>query len=281
MGTRVLLATPLRADLGISGVDNGLPVVDSRHEDAVESTVAKLASLDGQLIVTCATQDLAEIRRLITFAEIRHPHIRVALEPIDGTPLAVGVISSLVDEIGNQQDASGTHLARQFSALDHLRQRVWSAAWLPSVSKLRSPAPSVLQHARSILPGSGFLAIHGGRGRVINASRRPLTGIEPLPDHVLLHSPPEAPDWVLPAVTTAVSPSSTSEVRAVREPVDTFGRTDVVEFVAIPADFHEASLPVAAAVATCAACGVQHARSACPFCKMAAASADLQGAVNP
>lgn len=61
MGTRVLLAAPLRASLGISGSDNGLPVVDSRHPDA-----------------------------------------RVAVETVSGTPLAIGVLSSLVDEISGQ-----------------------------------------------------------------------------------------------------------------------------------------------------------------------------------
>lgn len=58
-GTRVLLAAPLRSELGLFRSDGGLPVADSRHADAVESTIESLASSDGQLLATTGVPSAA------------------------------------------------------------------------------------------------------------------------------------------------------------------------------------------------------------------------------
>ncbi len=273
MGTRVLLATSLRPELGVSGNDNGLPVVDSRHVDVVESTICELASSHGQLIVACADHDYESIRRIVTHAQLRGDDFQVAIETIGGTPLAIGVIASLADEIGGQTDVDAQ--AAQFAALDYLREHVWSAAWLPSVSQLRNPAPSVLQHVRSWLPHSGFLAVDGSDAHVDWAPKAPLSTVPLLEGFALIRSPSEAPAWVAAAVEDAIRPESVSEVIPVRDSIDSFGSRQVAEFVAIPADFHDRSRPRHETVSSCAACGVRHARPFCPYCKMA--TANLQG----
>lgn len=274
-GTRVILATPLRPELGISGSDGGLPVVDSRHPDAVESTIKSLASSDGQLIVACGIDDYDEIRRLVTHAKIRTGHTRIAIETIPGTPLALNVVSSLVDEIGSD---GGDPVARQLAALDHLREHLWSAVWLPSVAKLGAPQPTLLQHVRSWFPNSGFLATLNPNGSVVPVSRSSMTGIPELPGFAVIHSPTEAPEWVVPAVIQSLGSSSASEIVPIRDSIDSYGTRSAVEFIALPVDFLDRSRPHPEDIAECPGCGVRHARHICPFCKMSAPAVESQGA---
>ncbi len=276
-GTRVLLATPLRPELGISGSDGGLPVVDSRHPDAVESTINSLASSDGQLIVACGVDDYDDIRRLVTHAKIRTGHTRIAVETIPGTPLAINVVSSLVDEIGDDDDEP---VARQFAALDHLRRHLWSAAWLPSVAKLRTPQPSIVQHVRSWLPNSGFLITLSPAKSVLGVHRASMTGITELPGHAVIHSPTEAPEWVVPAVTETLGARTSSEIVPIRDSIDSYGTRSAVEFIALPVNFLDQSRPRPEDVVACSGCGIRHARPTCPFCKMAATAVEPQGATQ-
>lgn len=275
MGTRVLLAAKLRAELGVSGSDGGLPVVDLRHPEAVESTIKSLASSDGQLIVACGVADYEHIRRLVTHAQTRSGHARIAIETIPGTPLAISVVSSLADEIsghGNEQTAW------QFAAFDYLRAHLWSAVWLPGVAKLRSPQPSLFQHVRSWLPNSGFLATLSPTPRVVDASEAPLSHIPALSDYALINSPSSAPDWVVPAVAREMMSQSSSEVVPIRDSIDSYGTKSAVEFIAIPTNFHDQSRPKPHLVVECSACGTHHGRIACPFCKMATVTAEPLGA---
>jgi hypothetical protein len=222
-------------------------------------------------IVTCSIGDLEEVRKLLTYTSIRTPGFRAALEPLPGSPLAVGVVSSLADDLN---DPGGDTLAWQISALDYLRARIWSAVWLPSVSGLTTPSPSVLQHLRSWLPGSGFLAVHGDgskrSGKVLTAQHAPVSGLESRPDVALLHSTLQHPTWIVTAVATALSAQSVSDVSTVREQIDTYGTTQAIELVGVPASFHVDTKPDPHSIAACLACGARHARAACPLCGMAA-----------
>ena len=276
-GTRVLLTAPLRPELGISGSDGGLPVVDSRHPDAVESTIKSLASSDGQLIVACGVDDYEDIRRIVTHAKIRSGHTRIAIETIPGTPLAINVVASLADEIGGDND---NPVARQFAAFDFLREQLWSAVWLPSVAKLRTPQPSIFQHVRSWLPNSGFLATLSPERSVVRVNRASMTSVPSLTDYAVIHSPTEAPDWVVPAVTHALGSKSASEIVPIRESIDSYGTKSAVEFIAVPVNFLELSRPRPEDVVECSGCGIHHARPTCPFCKMAAPVAEPQGVVQ-
>ncbi|TXL61994.1 hypothetical protein [Aeromicrobium terrae] len=261
----MVLATPLRSSLGLSGEHDGLAVVDLRHPDAVESVLGRLHDGGDVPIVTCAAADEEAVRRLITFTQIRYPGFRACLEPLPGTPLAVGVVSSLVDDL-HGDDVFAWRLA----ALDLLRASLWSAVWLPSVTGLSTPTPSLFQHVRSWLPGSGFLAVAAPEPRVLPARSAPVSGVEARPDSALIHSPLTRPTWVVDAVAKAVQPQSVSAVETVREPIDVYGTEAAVELVAVPVSFASASRPDSAAVVACPACGVRHARPTCPVCKMSA-----------
>lgn len=267
VGSRVLLVTALRSSLGLSGNHDGLAVADIRHPDAVETAIWKLGRGGDTIIVTCRQGDADEVRRQLTFTGIRYPGLRTCFEPLPGSPLAVGVVSSLVDDIGSNDDA----LPWQLSALDHLREHLWSAVWMPKVSGLCDPSPSLAQHVRSWFPGSGFLAVSAPIPAVLKAGKAPITGLVPIPDSALIHSPLSSPTWVVPAITTALSPQSVSEVATVRDQVDEYGSADVIELIAAPVAFHSDSRPPAGSIVTCPACDTRHARTTCPVCQMSTA----------
>ncbi|MDX6277919.1 MAG: hypothetical protein QOJ72_2047 [Nocardioidaceae bacterium] len=276
IASRIVLVAPLRSSLGLSGSHDGLPVADIRHPDAVETMLAGFMHGGDTPIVTCSVADVEEVRTLLSYTSVRIPGFRAALEPLPGTPLAVGVVSSLADDL---TDPDGDTLAWQISALDYLRARIWSAVWLPRVSGLTTPAPSLFQHMRSWLPGSGFLAVHGDgtkkSGRVLNARHAPVTGLDPRPDVALLHSTLQHPTWIVPAVATALAAQSVSDVSTVREQIDTYGTTHAVELLGVPASFHADTKPDPQSISACNACGTRHARTACPLCGMTVTAASL------
>lgn len=281
MAGRVVLVTRLRSALGLSGEHDGLAVADIRHPDAVESLLADLHHGGEQPIVACSISDVEDVRRLLTFTSIRYPGFRACLEPLPGTPMGVGVVASLVDDLGSGNDADD--LAWRLRALDHLRATAWSAVWLPSVSGLADPQPNLAQHIRSWFPGSGFLAVQTHGGRVISAGRAPISGLDAQPESALIHSPISGDAWVVDAVASAMQPRSVSDVSTVREQVDAFGTAKAIELVAVPLSFHSDSRPHAGDVVECIACGLRHARTICPSCKMAATSAGsplAQGALT-
>jgi hypothetical protein len=271
MNSRAVLVGPLRPELGVSGDHDGLLVADLRHPDAVESLLGRIHR-NGELpLVTCRAADLEAVRRLVTFASVRYPGLRAAIEPLPGSPLCVGVISSLVDDItSDTYTPAGEVLAWRLAALDLLREHVWSAVWLPTVAGLDEPTPGLAKHVRSWLPGSGFLAVHAPEPDVLPASRAPLTGLEERTDCALVHSPPTRHAWVVDAMRDAIKPASVSELSTVREPIDSFGTAEAIEFLTVPLSFHSHSRPDPGSVTECVACGIRHARHACPVCRMSA-----------
>lgn len=272
MNSRAVLVTALRSDLGVSGEHDGLLVADIRHPDAVESLIGFIHR-NGELpLVTCRDADHQAVRRLLTFASVRYPGLRACLEPLPGTPMCVGVISSLVDDIDADATTSPADvLAWRLSALDLMRDEVWSAAWLPSVAGMADPAPSLVQHMRSWLPGSGYLAVHNPTPEVIPAPRAPITRLDERSDHALIHSSSTTP-WVVGAVRDALRPASVSELSTVRDPIDSFGTAKATELVAVPLSFHTRSRPDHRDITTCVACGIRHARTSCPVCRMSVPS---------
>ena len=271
MNSRAVLLGLLRPELGVSGDHDGLLVADIRHPDAVESLLGGIFR-NGELpLVTCRSADFEAVRRLVTFASVRYPGLRATIDPLPGSPLCVGVISSLVDDItADAHTPASDVLAWRLSALDLLSEQVWSAVWLPSVAGLDEPPPGFAKHVRSWLPGAGFLAIHNPTHEVVSASRAPITGLEERPDSALIHSAATQHAWVVDAMRDAIEPASVSELATVREPIDSFGTSEAIELLTVPLSFHAHSRPDPDAITECGACGVRHARSTCPVCRMSA-----------
>lgn len=264
MACRVVLVMPLRSSLGLSGTHDELLVADIRHPDAVEAMLVSIHRRGEFPIVTCTEEDYDEVCRQVLFTSIRCPGFRACVEPVPGTPTAVSVISSLVEDLDDGEDT----LAWRLSALDYLRRNTWSAVWLPKVSDLTTPPPSLVQHIKSWLPGTGFLVVKSPDPVVMSANKAPLTGLGPRPGWALLHTPLSQPSWVVDAAQRALATDSVSEVATIREPVDAYGSSAAIELIAVPVSFSTDSRPEPAAIVVCPACELRHARPSCPSCKM-------------
>lgn len=97
-------------------------------------------------------------------------------------PLASTLLVRMLGELAMSRHVVPSLLV---SGVGRLEQLITSVAWLGSVARLQRPAPSLLQHARSWLPGSRFAAVLDDEPRVLRLRRN-----EPLPLDRL--DPPEA-----------------------------------------------------------------------------------------
>jgi hypothetical protein len=291
VGLQVLLVGRLRPELGVSGSHEGVAVADIRHPDAVQDAVERLSGRTGTsapdaggadpvpdpgaapvpgpdpVMVVCSVADTAEVRRQLDLLHVALPGVRTLLEPVAGSPLAVAVIAALVGDADGTRDPAG-----QLAMLDTLRARTWSATWLPRVHKLDHPQPSLTQHVRGWLGGSGFLAVHSTPGesgpRVTTCTGAVVPAPSDTPaEGVLMVADSGSPDWVVPAFTKAVGIGSRTDYATWRDPRDAFGVTACAEFLIVPADLDD---PEALAVATaeCPGCGNRHHRATCPYCRM-------------
>lgn len=77
---------------------------------------------------------------------------RCVLFPVDLPPLAGSVMVSLAEAVRPHVD----HPARLIGALPSLSQQIIITAWLSRLGGLRSPTPTVWQHAVSLLPWTAF-----------------------------------------------------------------------------------------------------------------------------
>ncbi len=279
MGLQVLLVGRLRPELGVSGHHEGVAMADIRHPDAVQDAVDRLAgrardaSAPAAVMVLCAVADTAEVRRQLDLLHVALPGVRTLLEPVPGSPLAVAVVAALVGDPDGTRDPSA-----QLVMLDTLRERAWSAAWLPRVHKLDHPQPSLGQHVRGWLGGSGFLAVHSTPGaegpRVLTCAGTAVPEPADTSDGgVLMVADSGAPDWVVPAVADALGIDARTDYATWRDPRDAFGVPACAEFLVVPADLDD---PEALDVATaeCPGCGNRHHRTTCPYCRMTRPSGD-------
>lgn len=267
MDSRVVVVTKVGSALGVAGEHEGLQVADLRHPDAVESTLGAVHRAGQVPLVLCADEDRDAVRTLLTQARVRHPGLRGLLESLPGGPLAVGVLSSLVDDLRGETDG----VAWQLNAIALLRERTWSATWLPSVAGLRDPSPRLSQHVASWF-AKGFLVEHHPEPRVVRATKKaPPADLPRHEDHALLHSAAAQDEWVVAAVHEALGTQSRSEVTTLRDVVDAHGSARAIEFVAVPPAYHEDSRPAPGSVTECRGCGLRHPRAACPRCAMVVA----------
>lgn len=101
-------------------------------------------------VVLTHPADERAARTAVTVLAGRHPDHPVTVVTAAATP--VGAVAALVLARAATEDAG-----RGVAMLEQVLGLTWSAVLLRDVSRLSRPNPTLLQHVRSLLPGSRFL----------------------------------------------------------------------------------------------------------------------------
>jgi hypothetical protein len=214
-----------------------------------------------------ARQRLETVRRLLGTSRLVH-------RPVSLPPLAGAVLASLLTAIVPFVDRPGEVLA----SLPALERSFMTLAWMRSVARLGSPAPSVLQHAASWLPWTQFTVTTNPpaavrrlrRKRAPNLPRLEGQGVQVAiagKDPRGLARMTDLVDFTFEgAGRVPIPPSSLARVW--------WGTDRVIEAVPFPTEVSDAVAVVAAGwkLAPCRWCGEDVPSDPCPFCHMTASS---------
>lgn len=194
----------------------------------------------------------------------QRPDIQVRVEQ---TAFSAGAVSRALERVPDTWTSATQVHAGLHSAL---RDTILGA-WLPSVTKLADPAPTMRQHVSSWFGGSGFLAVRGEPGWV---AKLPVQRWEP---SQRLTRPAGAGAWEHecrtdgelpePAIATLFQMGLTSRPQRVLPAGDAaavWGTPRAVEFVITPGTALELDHPSG----TCQVCGEQVWGRTCPFCRI-------------
>jgi hypothetical protein len=261
MWSCVLLTDAAAEATDVSGVGI-VPVGTGRDLIAAVDAVGHRASTH---VVVAAPAALAtELATTTTVAAGRWPDLRLARLVSPHAPLAI--LSALaLARATTDWPAFGVGLANA------LLQRSWSGAWTPDVSRLAHPAPSLAQHARSLLPGSGFLVRQAPDAAVLGgepaADDVPPAGL----DRVLLaeHGPGQdagvstVPADVVDRLARATGVTATRQLAVPGSWTSVYGTARAAQLALVPA---QPSDLLAAVSHHCPSCGLEQPAAVCPFC---------------
>ena len=245
-------------DLGGSAPVPGSGVVLSSVRD--QGGLARTVDEGRHVLVLTEERHSGALARQSSLLAARGDNVPLATRALPHGPLAVRLLAEYVAD----EDVSP---ALAVELLDEVAKDTFSAAWVPSVARLSSPAPSLGQHLRSWLPaGSGFLIEHAPQSRVSAVGGR--TAGEPRDRPagraVLFLAGDDAPDA---AVRYAKRLAGTMAHRRVPEAVvvstGRYGATRAVQFAALPAELPE---PYLADLPACPVCEIPVPQESCPFC---------------
>jgi len=182
-------------------------------------------------------------------------------------PLALRLLADLAAAL----DAPPSYVV---AALDDTAEGTFSGAWLPTVAHLADPSPSVLQHARSWMPGrGGFLVEHAPRVRVRaldgGAHGEDTTGADAVPRAALVVAGSGVPDPVLRVVQRLAAARERVAAPASPDAEARYGTPDAVGLAALPE--RTPVLPARDRVPACRVCGLPVVQDACPYCRASVA----------
>lgn len=220
-----------------------------------------------QVLVLCPARGAGQARIAASTIASARPETSVRVDPL---PVSLGVLARAVELVAEAPPGANRCRAALAATLDRM---VWGA-WLPSVTRLEAPPPTMTQHLQSMLSrGAGFLAVHGDPGWV---ARLPLDQVEPA--RRLARRPGEAsePEATAygelpePAIETLFAMGLAGRP-ARREPLgdalSVWGRADACEFVISPAAAVDPGPPTGG----CPTCLEPTWADFCPFCRVASA----------
>ncbi len=138
----------------------------------------------------------------------------------------------------------------------------WTAAWTPSLARLTQPAPSVAQHLRSLVPGTGFLIRLGSDRAVL---RRPVPeGVPAFPGpRVLLVTEPGLPNDLARHLADLTRATAVRPIQMPGHWEPALGSRRAVQVALVPA---EAGSITVRPRSRCRCCGLLSASYRCSFC---------------
>lgn len=238
--------------------------------DAVElATDPALSSPDVSEVLVLARESDATAARLAgaTIAAVR-PDLSVRVE---AHAVSLGVLVRAMERVTTGPVTSNS-LHVSFSAV--LGAVTWGA-FLPSVTKLANPAPSMYQHIQSWFPGRhGFLAMHGTPGWVAKLPLDQLGPGQSLPRvqeasagaGALVHecvSFGELPEEAIAVLFAMGLTTRPTRRQPVGDPSTQWGHERAIEFVITPATVPSPGIPSG----ICSVCDQPVWGQACPFCR--------------
>lgn len=189
---------------------------------------------------------------------------RIALHPIAASPVAAAVVATFAAQLAGAVSDAGVLLA----ALRVMERQVVTVAWLNRLTGLRSPAPSLAEHALSLLPGTRWAVCSWPEPAVhrIWAVEVPL----PIPRaavSVVLADHRGDPAWIRDQVAARLD-ATVREVQFGTTIAGWWGTSRVTEAAAFPRDLAAIALKRMERVRgrACRWCGGPTCGRACPWC---------------
>lgn len=193
-------------------------------------------------------------------------------------PLAGGVLASLASAAVRHVPSTGALL----SALPRLERELYVIAWLGSVTGLKHPAPTMLQHVVSMSPGTGFAVCVAPDLFVKRISKkdRSLAIRKPsVPLNLVVAGRDGDLNWVQDEVPVALGGAPVKEIEASALAQEWWGTAKVIEAVGYPIDVAVVAKRALAGITLvdCRWCGEHFTGDRCPFCGIRPTAALAEG----
>lgn len=115
--------------------------------------VEDLGEGDRTVLVLHPRHRTTEVVRMVRLARVALRTHRVVAVPTDLSPLAAGVVVDLVAALADRLDLDG---GRAVALVPELERQLLVVGWVRSVTRLRQPEPSFVQHLASWFTRRGF-----------------------------------------------------------------------------------------------------------------------------
>lgn len=242
-----------------------------RGESEVVDLVGRLAELlegDRSVLLVYPSARSADVLPLVRLARLALPTHRVVAVPTALPPLAAGVLVDLVAELTERLDLDG---GRAAALVPEIEGQLLVVGWVRSVTRLRRPEPTLVQHLLSWTSPRGFevMVQPGSSVRRLRPDSTPADTVRAGPvTRAAVLGGAERDRARLVDVLAATGSTSTSTTGPHPYARAWFGTVRAAELVIFPADIDELATALGdrLRVADCSWCGLPGPGGPCAFC---------------